>query len=73
MPRVPKPPRPKIRTPFHERTEEQHARIAMARGKRKGFARAARAARSPIRGIGGESRTRTKNFRSSFAREMNRG
>lgn len=60
---------PKIKTP---KTPKERARVAMARGKRKGFARAARAARSPIRGLGGERRTKDKNLRSSLAREMNR-
>ena len=62
----------KITTPFHKRTEEQHARIAMARGKRKGFARAARAARSPIRGLGGERRGSRNRRGPSFAEAMNR-
>jgi hypothetical protein len=65
-------PRRKITTPFHKRTEEQHARIAMARGKRKGFARAARASRSRVRGLGGERSVPSGKLRSSFAREMNK-
>jgi hypothetical protein len=52
------------------RTPKKRARIAMARGMRKGFARAARAARSPVRGLGGE--TPGKKLRGSLAREMNK-
>jgi hypothetical protein len=62
----------KITTPFSKRTGSQRARIAMARGKRKGFARAARAARSPLRGLGGERRVPTGRLRGSLAREMNK-
>jgi hypothetical protein len=64
--------RRKITTPFPKRTGKQRARMAMARGMRKGFARAARSARSSIRGLGGERRTPSKNLRSNLAREMNR-
>jgi hypothetical protein len=62
----------KITTPFSKRTAEQRTRIAMARGKRKGFARAARSARSPVRGLGGEKRVSSSKLRSSLAREMNK-
>jgi hypothetical protein len=55
------------------RSMRKRARIAMARGKRMGFARAARAARNPMRGLGGEVRApKIKSPRSSFAREMNK-
>jgi hypothetical protein len=54
------------------RSGRKRARIAMARGMRKGFARAARASRSPIRGLGGEKRVPSKKLRSSLAREMNK-
>jgi hypothetical protein len=58
----------KITTPFSKRTPEQRTRIAMARGKRKGFARAARAARSPIRGLGGERRAMPKKSDTFMSR-----
>jgi len=45
---------------------------ALERGKRKGFARAARAARSPVRGLGGENRVPSRKLRGSLAREMNK-
>jgi hypothetical protein len=54
------------------RSGRKRARIAMARGMRKGFARAARAARSPISGLGGERRVPGKKLRSNLAREMNK-
>lgn len=54
------------------RSARKRASIAMARGKRKGFARAARAARSGIRGLGGESRVPDKKLKGSFAKEMNK-
>ena len=50
----------------------RRARVAMARGMRKGFARAARSARSSVRGLGGEVKAPTGKLRSSFAREMNK-
>jgi hypothetical protein len=59
-------------SPKPPKTSKQRARVAMARGMRKGFARAARASRSPIRGLGGERRVKSSKLRSSLAREMNK-